>query len=130
MAITLQSTFKDLLFSDLLNDAAYGDTTLLFKVYDGADALVDSFTKAASYFGVSSGVCTYNVGNGGALTFTIPPATTDVYKIELWGDFTIGSAAGILAKWILESTPTDERKDFPNGGTLTLAQWVMSLATE
>lgn len=130
MAITLTSGFKDLIFSDLISDAAYGDTTLLFKVFDSTDTLKDSFTKASSYFGISGGVATFNTTTGGALTFTIPPSTTDIYKIELWGDFTIGSAAGVLAKWVLDSTPTDERLDYPNGGTLTLAQWVMSLATE
>lgn len=130
MAITLKTSFKNSIFNDLISDAAYADSTLLFKVFDSTDTLKDDFTKNVNYFDVASGQVAYNITNGGALTFTIPPSTTDIYKIELWGDFTVGSAAGMLARWTLEATPTDERLDFPNGGTLTLAQWVMTLSTE
>lgn len=130
MAITLETTLKNSMFTDLIYDAAYGDTTLLFKVFDSSDTLIDSFTKSSNSFDVASGQVTFNTTTGGALVFTIPPSTTDIYKIELWGDFTVGSAAGLLAKWVLDSTPIDERLDYPNGGTLALAQWVMSLTTE
>ncbi|NCD00276.1 MAG: hypothetical protein EOL95_11330 [Bacteroidia bacterium] len=130
MAIRLASTFKNALFSDLLDDAKYGDETLLFKIFDSTDTLKDSFTKSVSYFKVGGGDVEFNTSTGGNLVFTIPPSTTDIYKIELWGDFTVGSAAGVLAKWVLEATPTDERLDYPNGGTCALAQWVMSLSTE
>lgn len=130
MAITLTSAFKNSIFTDLLDDAKYGDLTLLFKIFDSTDTLKDSFTKSVNYFDVASGQVSFNTSTGGNLVFTIPPSTTDIYKIELWGDFTVGSAAGVLAKWVLEATPTDERLDYPNGGTCALAQWVMSLSTE
>lgn len=130
MAITLENTLKNSMFTDLIDDAAYSDTTLLFKVFDSTDTLIDSFTKSANHFDVASGQVTFNISLGGALVFTIPPGTSDVYKIELWGDFPIGSAAGLLARWVLEATPTDERLDYPNGGTLNLEQWVMSIMTE
>lgn len=126
MAITVETTALTVAYAYLREKMTYGEPDCTFKLY-ASDTLVDDFTRVSSDFDTTGGQLTYDSLT--PLVFTIPPATTNVDSIRLYGNFQVGGEQ-LVGRWDLASTPTDERKNFPNGGTLSLGQWVMGAEME
>lgn len=130
MAITITTAALTTAFGSLLTDSAYGVSNYTFQLYKdspGTRTLVASFTSAISNFVATNGQAKYD--GAGALVFTVPPSSLNVDSIQLNGVFASGGAQ-MIARWDLDYTPTDYTKDFPDGGSLSLGQWIMSATTE
>ena len=131
MAITLSSTLKDLMLNEMIDVFTFGTTNLTFQCVTTTGTVADSFTVADTYFFTDTDdKMKFNISAyGGNLVFTIPPSTSDVQYIRLKGTLETNGVQ-ILSEWALDATPTDERLDYPNGGSLSLSQWVMAITAE
>ena len=128
MALHLETAAITEAFNQLLSAATYNTTPLTFELYSGA-SLVDSFTRTAAQFSPASGTLFYDDLTSNPLVFTVAPGVSDVDLIKLKGNYLSGGAQ-YVSQWTLSATPTDYRPDFPNGGTLKLGQYIMSVTTE
>lgn len=126
MAITVETAALNAAYTHLITKMTYGSSTCTFKLYAG-DTLVDSFTRSIGDFVGTGGQLVYD--SLSALVFTVAPATENVDSIRLYGNFQVGGEQ-LVGRWDLAPTPIDERKDFPNGGTLSLGQWIMGALME
>ncbi|MDY0104257.1 MAG: hypothetical protein RBS07_15085 [Lentimicrobium sp.] len=130
MALHLETAAITEAFNKLLSAATYGTTPLTFELYEDGNATpVDSFTRTSSQFSPASGTLFYDDLTSNPLVFTVAPGVADVNMIKLKGNFLSGGAQ-YVSQWELSATPTDYRPDLPNGGTLKLGQYIMSVTTE
>lgn len=130
MAITITTAALTTAFSSLLTNSAYGVSNYTFQLYkdsSGTRTLVASFTSSINNFAAFNGQASYTGPAG--LVFTVPSSSLNVDSIQLNGVFAVGGAQ-MIARWDLGVTPTDYRKNFPDGGSLSLGQWIMSATTE
>lgn len=129
MALHLETAAINTAFTALRNDMSYDSPyNVTLKLFTDT-TLVDSFVISGQDFTSGSGTLYYNNHTLAPLVFTVAPGASDVNIIELVGNFAVGGAQRI-SMWTLGSTPTDYRPDFPNGGTLKLGQYIMSVTTE
>ena len=129
MALHLETAAINSAFDFMKSEIYDINTNATFELYSDT-TLIDSFTRNIyNDFTAGSGTFYYSNGTTSPLVFTVAPGVSDVDRIKLKGNFPVGGEQ-LISEWVLSSTPTDYRPDFPNGGTLKLGQYIMSIMTE
>ena len=125
MGMSISETALTNAFYYLRTKLGYGTATITFSCYAGATE-VDSVTLSVNCMVTASpGVLTYQTSTYGNIVFTIPPSTTGVDSVKLISPLQVGGTQ-VIGSWSL----TSPGLDYPNGGTLSLSQFILSAITE